>query len=214
LVTSTENYPIKESIRHVENLKFMKNLQKSNYYMSDVKTMENFRFTKNYSELLNRPLNKKRKIIIRIRSFDFFYIKKLIEKLQKTILYRMNRSLRNNYFISNYELYDIFGESKNTVSNRDEKGNPRNSKYKKKGGFLLPYHFLFTPIKIEKFTVERSPHIDKKSREQFQRKTFSCIISINFFNFLQQYTIIKILKETESSGNSIEIISQFFDFLE
>ena len=34
------------------------------------------------------------------------------------------------------------------------------------------------PTRIEKFTVNRSPHIDKKSREQFEMRTHKRIIDI------------------------------------
>ena len=34
------------------------------------------------------------------------------------------------------------------------------------------------PTKIEKFTVLRSPHIDKKSREQFETRTHKRLIDI------------------------------------
>ena len=34
------------------------------------------------------------------------------------------------------------------------------------------------PTKIEKFTVNRSPHIDKKSREQFEMRTHKRVIDI------------------------------------
>lgn len=36
------------------------------------------------------------------------------------------------------------------------------------------------PRNIEKFTVNRSPHIDKKSREQFEIRTQKRLIIINF----------------------------------
>ena len=35
------------------------------------------------------------------------------------------------------------------------------------------------PTKIEKFTVNRSPHIDKKSREQFEMRTHKRLLDIN-----------------------------------
>jgi small subunit ribosomal protein S10 len=35
---------------------------------------------------------------------------------------------------------------------------------------------IFLPQKITKFTVLRSPHVDKKSREQFERRTHKRII--------------------------------------
>ena len=34
------------------------------------------------------------------------------------------------------------------------------------------------PSRIEKFTVNRSPHVDKKSREQFELKTHKRLIDI------------------------------------
>ncbi len=34
------------------------------------------------------------------------------------------------------------------------------------------------PTKIEKFTVLRSPHVNKKSREQFEKRTFTRIIDL------------------------------------
>ncbi|AMW33983.1 30S ribosomal protein S10 [Haematospirillum jordaniae] len=34
------------------------------------------------------------------------------------------------------------------------------------------------PTRIEKFTVNRSPHIDKKSREQFEIRTYKRVLDI------------------------------------
>ena len=34
------------------------------------------------------------------------------------------------------------------------------------------------PTRIEKFTVNRSPHVDKKSREQFEMRTHNRVIDI------------------------------------
>ena len=34
------------------------------------------------------------------------------------------------------------------------------------------------PTKIEKFTVNRSPHVDKKSREQFEIRTYKRVLDI------------------------------------
>lgn len=34
------------------------------------------------------------------------------------------------------------------------------------------------PTKIEKFTVNRSPHVDKKSREQFEMRTHNRLLDI------------------------------------
>ena len=35
------------------------------------------------------------------------------------------------------------------------------------------------PTRIEKFTVNRSPHVDKKSREQFELKTHKRVVEIH-----------------------------------
>ena len=34
------------------------------------------------------------------------------------------------------------------------------------------------PTKLEKFTVNRSPHVDKKSREQFEVRTYKRLLDI------------------------------------
>ena len=34
------------------------------------------------------------------------------------------------------------------------------------------------PTKIERFTVNRSPHVDKKSREQFETRTYKRVLDI------------------------------------
>ena len=34
------------------------------------------------------------------------------------------------------------------------------------------------PTKIERFTVNRSPHVDKKSREQFEIRTYKRVLDI------------------------------------
>jgi small subunit ribosomal protein S10 len=35
------------------------------------------------------------------------------------------------------------------------------------------------PRRIEKFTLLRSPHIDKKARDQFERRTFNRLIEVD-----------------------------------
>lgn len=44
-----------------------------------------------------------------------------------------------------------------------------------RGPIPIPRHIL-------KFTVNRSPHIDKKSREQFEIRTYKILILIDYFN--------------------------------
>jgi small subunit ribosomal protein S10 len=68
---------------------------------------------------------------------------------------------------------------------------------------------IHLPIKIQRFTVLRSPHIDKKSREQFEIKSHQRLlkIKIDFFNlnniFLIKYLINYIKNST--AGCSLKI---------
>ena len=37
--------------------------------------------------------------------------------------------------------------------------------------YVLPMKHIFLPKKIERFTILKSPHVDKKARDQFERIT-------------------------------------------
>lgn len=58
------------------------------------------------------------------------------------------------------------------------------------------------PTEINRFTVLRSPHIDKKSREQFEMRTHKRLIDI--IDPTQQ-TIDSLMKLDLSSGVDVEI---------
>ena len=60
------------------------------------------------------------------------------------------------------------------------------------------------PTDIEKFTVNRSPHIDKKSREQFEIRTHKRLLDI-----LEptQQTLDALMKLDLSAGVDVEIKS-------
>jgi small subunit ribosomal protein S10 len=58
------------------------------------------------------------------------------------------------------------------------------------------------PTEINKFTVLRSPHIDKKSREQFEMRTHKRLVDI--IEPTQQ-TIDQLMKLDLSSGVDVEI---------
>ncbi len=62
------------------------------------------------------------------------------------------------------------------------------------------------PTRITKFTVNRSPHIDKKSRDQFEIRIYSKVLSINgpFKNIMSQ--ILK-MHLPEGMFIAIEIIN-------
>jgi small subunit ribosomal protein S10 len=57
------------------------------------------------------------------------------------------------------------------------------------------------PMKMRKFTVNRSPHIDKKSREQFEIRTHSRLIVI----FPTPQTIDALMKLDLAAGVNVEI---------
>ena len=58
------------------------------------------------------------------------------------------------------------------------------------------------PTHIERFTVNRSPHVDKKSREQFEIRTHKRLIDINDPS---QKTVDALMKLNLPAGVDIEI---------
>ena len=58
------------------------------------------------------------------------------------------------------------------------------------------------PTKIQRYTVNRSPHIDKKSREQFEMRTHKRVIDI--VDWLPQ-TVEALMKLELSSGVEVQI---------
>ena len=58
------------------------------------------------------------------------------------------------------------------------------------------------PTRIEKFTVNRSPHVDKKSREQFEIRTHKRLLDIIEPN---QQTLDALMKLDLSAGVDVEI---------
>ncbi len=58
------------------------------------------------------------------------------------------------------------------------------------------------PTRIEKFTVLRSPHIDKKSREQFEIRTHKRVLDIVEPT---QQTVDALMKLDLASGVDVEI---------
>ena len=58
------------------------------------------------------------------------------------------------------------------------------------------------PTRINRYTVLRSPHVDKKSREQFEVRTHNRVLEIHQ---AQQQTIDALMKLDLSSGVDVEI---------
>jgi small subunit ribosomal protein S10 len=61
---------------------------------------------------------------------------------------------------------------------------------------------VFLPTRIEKYTVTRSPHVDKRSREQFEIRTHKRLIDIYEHN---PQTIDALMKLELSAGVDVEI---------
>jgi|LakMenE18May11ns_1017448.scaffolds.fasta_scaffold9878377_2 small subunit ribosomal protein S10 len=61
------------------------------------------------------------------------------------------------------------------------------------------------PAHIKKFTVIRSPHIDKNSREQFQIKKYKHLIEIYSLDEQEIVLLVDILKDAEFIGIEFEI---------
>ncbi len=58
------------------------------------------------------------------------------------------------------------------------------------------------PRRIRRFTVNRSPHIDKKSREQFEIRTYKRLIIIRFPT---SQTVDALMKVDLAAGVGVEI---------
>ena len=58
------------------------------------------------------------------------------------------------------------------------------------------------PTNIEKYTVNRSPHIDKKSREQFEMRTHKRLIDISEWS---PQTVDALMKLDLAAGVDVEI---------
>ncbi|MBR1480186.1 MAG: 30S ribosomal protein S10 [Alphaproteobacteria bacterium] len=58
------------------------------------------------------------------------------------------------------------------------------------------------PMRIERFTVNRSPHIDKESREQFEIRTHKRVLDIK--NWLPQ-TVDALMKLELAAGVDVEV---------
>jgi len=69
------------------------------------------------------------------------------------------------------------------------------------------------PNHIKKITVLRSPHIDKKSREQFQMKQCKKILFFQVPERAIAFFLLKILKNSEFFGIEMEIHVRFVDFM-
>lgn len=68
------------------------------------------------------------------------------------------------------------------------------------------------PAQVKKFTVIRSPHIDKNSREQFQIKKYKHLIGIYSIDEQQILLLVDILKDAEFVGIELEIRIKILEY--
>lgn len=76
---------------------------------------------------------------------------------------------------------------------------------------IANHHTISLPKKIKKFTVLRSPHIDKKSREQFEIRKYKDILQISIPDRDIALLFLEILKNIELIGIELEINVRFID---
>jgi len=71
--------------------------------------------------------------------------------------------------------------------------------------------FVSLPTKIERFTVIRSPHVDNKSREQFEIKTFNKYLDItmNSTKLSDKQKINLIINFIKNSASGLHLTIKF-----
>jgi small subunit ribosomal protein S10 len=71
-------------------------------------------------------------------------------------------------------------------------------------------NFVSLPTTVEKFTVLRSPHVDKKSREQFEIRTYSKSLTLFFYskNFVEKQKIKLLINfiKNSTAGFDLKIV--------
>lgn len=75
---------------------------------------------------------------------------------------------------------------------------------------------VFLPIKIKKYTLNKSPHVNKKAREQFETRIFKAIINIKLFVPLKKesiFIIFYLFKQFIKQSNFTSLIKSKINFL-
>ncbi len=74
--------------------------------------------------------------------------------------------------------------------------------------YVFPMKHIFLPQKKKRFTLLRSPHVDKKARDQFEQITYNRLISLKLVltdnTMLSLYRFIKYVTQL-NAGSSIEV---------
>jgi|YelNatPaOPRAMG01_1025707.scaffolds.fasta_scaffold89121_2 small subunit ribosomal protein S10 len=64
---------------------------------------------------------------------------------------------------------------------------------------------VILPQKYQKLTVLRSPHIDKKARDQFQKRTCKVLFECTFQESQKAHVFFELLKNSQFPGIQVEI---------
>jgi len=72
--------------------------------------------------------------------------------------------------------------------------------------------FFTLPTKFSRYTVLRSPHVDKKSREQFEKRIYSknLFIYFNLKSTFEKQQITLLLKFLENSVSGIDLKINYY----
>lgn len=77
--------------------------------------------------------------------------------------------------------------------------------------FPLKFHPCFFPIKYKDYTVLRSPHIDKKARDQFEIREHKIILKHKgYWSLKDLYIFLENVKHTKFYGVQLQMKIQFF----
>ncbi len=73
--------------------------------------------------------------------------------------------------------------------------------------------YLRLPVDLKKVTILRSPHIDKKSREQFEWRRHKMVVKMISNSITTTYLLLFLLKDAEFPGIEVKISVKFSNFL-
>ena len=151
----------------------------------------------------------KKTLEITLKGFENY----LVQKAKKQILDLINSSLLIQN-VQNFKVsVPIHSRTKSDFRFAEERPGPRLADKESLGDYPLTSFecekkisvFSF-PQKRKEFTVIRSPHIDKKARDQFQLCTYKTIIQVNKVNeYSFLFIFLENLKNTKFLGIQMQI---------
>jgi len=73
---------------------------------------------------------------------------------------------------------------------------------------VTQYKLVFLPKRVERFTVLRSPHVDKKARDQFERVTHQRLLVL-VFSPAKALLVYRLLRFISFSGLGVEVRAHY-----